>query len=813
MGAVAGLLLLIAELGGAPVTAAGPAATAGGDTGAAGAARRDPADCTNGLRDVTTFVHGRLHDVISTGDGRALAVGFETTGRENDRSMGILTAVRAGATWRFERSRAPQGNTAAALHAVARGPGGEVHAAGVRWDAGIKEHALVMRRVHGRWVDESPAAPRGTIATGVDIDAQGRIWVTGTQIRGAGARPIIWSRRPGRPWRRERLPAVRGGWLADIAAGPGPVVAVGTQVLGRTVRPLILTRVGGRWVREAGPAGTILSSVAERAGNVRAGGWSLAPGPIRPQLLERNGRSWSERTIDGRQGATGFILALTAAPSGLLAGGASYVADTEAYVPGFVGGGDMTWAVAPTAGYAVVGLAGDPSADGWMVAETPAKSPWKPGTMLARTCGTVALSRSTVTGLRAQVSRVTPAPEEAASRFGPWPDGGSGAADEPAAVGGPRDVRARLGLPSRSRSYGTAGVGDIDGDGTLDLAWSRHGGGLGVFLGSGGRYVIHTEAGYLGIDRHPCIVARLDPGPTADIACLSGANHGYGIPQDELYLDATAGAVRETGAEHGLSDPSSRGRVLEAFDADGDGDTDLYVGTEPRRDGIPSVNRLLLNDGTGHFGSALGSGLTSTYSVGCADAADVDRDGDADLVVCQNAKTETGPGIHLYENLGHGRFVDRTRARGVRTMGESDALLADVGGDRHLDLVQVGAGRVRVSVWAGGRYHQRLDRRVRGAEQAAAADADGDGDVDLYIARGLRDSDPPDLWLRNDGRGRWTTFAVPGSSGHPGVPTGVLAADLDGDGRPEYLALAGADFVGPVVVTGVPQAAGAATPR
>jgi hypothetical protein len=228
VGAVVGLLLLLADLGGARAAAAGtePGGVAG--AGPAAGARRDPAACTDGLRDVTTFAHGRLHDVISMGEGRALAVGFETSGHENDRSMGILTAVGTGAGWRFERSRAPHGDTAAALHAVARGPDGGIHAAGVRWDAAIKEHALVMRRVHGRWVDESPAAPRGSIATAVDIDAQGRIWVTGTQIRAGGATPVIWSRRPGRPWRRERLPSVRGGWLADISAGPGPVIAVGT---------------------------------------------------------------------------------------------------------------------------------------------------------------------------------------------------------------------------------------------------------------------------------------------------------------------------------------------------------------------------------------------------------------------------------------------------------------------------------------------------------------------------------------------------------------------------------------------------------
>jgi hypothetical protein len=306
------------------------------------------------------------------------------------------------------------------------------------------------------------------------------------------------------------------------------------------------------------------------------------------------------------------------------------------------------------------------------------------------------------------------------------------------------------------------------------------------------------------VDRHACIVAPLDGGPTADIACVSGADHGMGIPHGELYLDAASGHAKDSAVESGLADPSSRGRVLVALDANEDGHIDLYVGTEARNDGLPSINRLLVNDGSAHFTPALRSGVTSSFSVICGESADLEGDGDADLVVCQDPRSASGPGIHLYENLGRGRFVVRAGVRGLRSIGETSVALANLGGDRHLDIVQVGSGRVRISLWAGGRYHPVLDRRLSDAAQVAAGDVDGDGDSDVYVARGGWGADPSDeILIASRGGRSWHARTVPGTAGHGSVPTGVLAADLDHDGRVEFLSLAGRAGWPPLTVAAV----------
>lgn len=72
------------------------------------------------------------------------------------------------------------------------------------------------------------------------------------------------------------------------------------------------------------------------------------------------------------------------------------------------------------------------------------------------------------------------------------------------------------------------------------------------------------------------------------------------------------------------------------FDADGDGDNDLYIasGSNEQMAGDASYqDRLYLNDGKGSFSMATGSLPDARVSTSCVRATDYDRDGDLDLFV------------------------------------------------------------------------------------------------------------------------------------------------------------------------------------
>lgn len=134
------------------------------------------------------------------------------------------------------------------------------------------------------------------------------------------------------------------------------------------------------------------------------------------------------------------------------------------------------------------------------------------------------------------------------------------------------------------------------------------------------------------------------------------------------------------------------------FDSDNDGDQDLYVvsgGNEYIEGAYALLDRLYINDGTGHFSkSADLPRLAGNKSV--AVPLDVDHDGDLDLFVGGRAVVNNYglvPSSHLLINNGKGFFSDRIDqvALGLGQIGMvTDATTADVNNDGWSDLIIVG---------------------------------------------------------------------------------------------------------------------------
>lgn len=134
------------------------------------------------------------------------------------------------------------------------------------------------------------------------------------------------------------------------------------------------------------------------------------------------------------------------------------------------------------------------------------------------------------------------------------------------------------------------------------------------------------------------------------------------------------------------------------FDADGDGDLDLYVvsgGNEYEASQIFSFDRLFINDGQGNFQFSPGA-LRQIGGQGKVIApADIDGDGDQDLFLGLNAVAGaygTEPNHHLLINSGNANFSSQpARVTLLKDMGMiSDAHWTDLDQDGDQDLLFTG---------------------------------------------------------------------------------------------------------------------------
>ena len=253
--------------------------------------------------------------------------------------------------------------------------------------------------------------------------------------------------------------------------------------------------------------------------------------------------------------------------------------------------------------------------------------------------------------------------------------------------------------------------------------------------------------------------------------------------------------------------PAVMGGGLAVFDANGDGNLDIFV-VSPAAGG----NRFYLQQAGGSFTDATAAAGLEGDGMGAA-AGDLDNDGDVDLYL-----TRAGPD-RLLLNDGTGVFADRTEAWNAATRGwSSSAALLDYDRDGYLDIYvarYVAFDPERVCSQHGGRrdfcgptefeglsdvlLHNLGGRGFKDVSAAAgitavedaglgvvAADFDHDGQVDIYVAN---DADPNNLWIP-EGGGRFIDDAVlqgaafnrwGNSEAGMGIATGDADLDLDLD--------------------------------
>ncbi len=267
--------------------------------------------------------------------------------------------------------------------------------------------------------------------------------------------------------------------------------------------------------------------------------------------------------------------------------------------------------------------------------------------------------------------------------------------------------------------------------------------------------VRHVENDFLDYDREPLMPQRLS---TEGPALASGDVNGDGL--DDLYvggakwqkgtllLQQRDGSFRAALQPAFAADSIPEDVDATFFDADGDGDLDLYVvsaGNEFWGDMPQLDDRLYLNDGRGNFTRALNALPPFHENGSSVVAGDFDGDGAIDLFVGSRVVSrrygET-PKSHLLHNDGLGHFRDVTDSIGGG-MGEAgmvaSAAWVDYDGDGNLDLVIGGEWMpVRVYHQEAGKFVERTkEAGMEGSEgwwnSVSVADLNGDGHPDLVL--------------------------------------------------------------------------------
>ena len=262
----------------------------------------------------------------------------------------------------------------------------------------------------------------------------------------------------------------------------------------------------------------------------------------------------------------------------------------------------------------------------------------------------------------------------------------------------------------------------------------------------------HVENKYVDFhyERNVPVLLSQD-GPKAAIADVNGDGlediiiGGSAGQLTQLYINSGDGFVKnEQDAFRAFR--KNEDTALCFFDADGDGDPDLYIGSGGNEFDYKHrlmQDRLYFNDGKGNFkfsGFSLPSnGMNTTVAI----PYDFDEDGDVDLFV--GARSVPGnyginPANYLFENRGNGRFADVARSDNpeIYDVGlVTDAVWADVFGGPHKELVIVGEWMAPVIFSYNGVKFEKVESNLSEYEgwwyTVETDDVDNDGDLDFVF--------------------------------------------------------------------------------
>ena len=312
-----------------------------------------------------------------------------------------------------------------------------------------------------------------------------------------------------------------------------------------------------------------------------------------------------------------------------------------------------------------------------------------------------------------------------------------------------------------------AWFGDYDGDGDPDLYLTRKGPNrLYRNDGQGSFIDVTKSSGTAGGSELSLGAVWTDADHDGDLD-LYVANYAKGDQQgaaNALWRNNGDGSFSDQAAKEGIDGGQAATVAVLTFDFDDDRDLDLYL----INDG--SANQLFLNDRVGNYTDATSwfPNLADTGPGLGAVLADLDGNGHEDLLLLRGTQPP-----RLFLCSGPAAFVEDPRfgAAMAKLGGVAGGLAADLDLDGDLDLVFLDAGKEDFGHQVllncgGGNFDEALPLGERSdqprARGALALDLDGDGSLELVVTRS---GAAPQVWQAAAPKDRHWLTVLPDQSG------------------------------------------------